>query len=118
MSENRWQDIYLHLKSEGFEVYSPGIKVGECESNYIVVKKDGLSRVSGVRANQDSYSVMCYVPKSKYSTLETFVNNVKKSMEKLNPLITPGNYETPSFYDDSIKAHMISIEYNNYKKSY
>ena len=40
MSENRWQDIFLHLKKEGFDVYSPGIKLGECESEYLVVKKE------------------------------------------------------------------------------
>lgn len=118
MNENRWQDIFLHLKKEGFDVYSPGIKLGECESEYLVVKKEGLSRVAGKRANADNYSVLCYVPKQKYSSLESLVNRVKKSMDKLNPLIRSTNFETPSFYDDSLKAHMVSIEYVNYKKSY
>ena len=32
-AESRWQDIYLHLKKVGFDVYSPGIKTGECKSD-------------------------------------------------------------------------------------
>ena len=46
MAESRWQDIFLHLKNEGFEIYSPGIKTGECKSEYIVVKNNGSSKLA------------------------------------------------------------------------
>ena len=114
--DSRWQDIFSHLEDLGFDTYPPGIKVGECTSEYIVVKNDGSSRHSSFSTDVDLYSVMCYVPKDKYSTLEPLVQKVKKAMKGLEPMIEPYGSQTPSYYDDSYKAHMISIEYKNYKK--
>ena len=114
--ESRWQDIVLHLQNEGFDVYSPGIKVGECQSEYIVVKNDGSTRHLSLSTDDDFYAIMCYVPKQNYSSLEPLVQRVKKSMKELEPMILPYGSQTPSYYDDSIKAHMTSIQYKNYKK--
>ena len=66
--------------------------------------------------DDDLYAVMCYVPKQAYSTLEPLVQKVKKAMKELEPMIMPYGSQTPSYYDDSYKAHMISIEYKNHKK--
>lgn len=115
-AESRWQDIFLHLKKEGFDVYSPGTKVGECTEEYIVVKNDGSSKHPTVSSDNDLYAVMCYVPKESYSRLEPMVQEVKSAMKGLEPMILPYGSQTPSYYDDSHKAHMISIEYKNYKK--
>lgn len=114
--ESRWQDIFLHLKNEGFDVYSPGTKIGECTSEYLVIKNDGSSKHVSFSTDVDLYAVMCYVPKEKYSALEPLVQMVKKSMKELEPMIKPYGSQTPSYYDDSVKAHMVSIEYKNYKK--
>ena len=114
--ESRWQDIFLHLKNQGFDVYSPGTKTGECTSEYLVVKNDGSSKHVSFSTDVDLYAVMCYVPKEKYSTLEPLVQMVKKSMKELEPMIKPYGSQTPSYYDDGFKAHMVSIEYRNYKK--
>lgn len=114
--ESRWQDIFSHLKNQGYDVYSPGVKVGECTSEYLVVKNDGSSRHSSFSTNVDLYAVLCYVPKDRYSSLEVLVQNVKNSMKELEPMILPYGSQTPSYYDDSLKAHMVSIEYKNYKK--
>lgn len=116
MADSRWQDLFDHLKSEGFDVYSPGMKTGECTSEYIVVKNDGSSKMPSFSTNMDFYAVMCYVPQSKYSTLEVMVQKVKESMKKIKPMFKPYGTETSSFYDEKVKAHMISIEYVNYKK--
>lgn len=113
---SRWQDIFTHLKNDGFEVYSPGIKVGDCKSEYLVIKNNGSSRHAQFSTDVDLYSIMCYVPKDKYSTLEVLVQNVKKSMKGLEPMLRPYGSQTPSYYDDSFKAHMVSITYKNYKK--
>ena len=115
-ADSRWRDIFLHLKKEGFDVYSPGTKVGECTEEYIVVKNDGSSKHPTVSSDNDLYAVMCYVPKESYSRLEPMVQEVKKAMKGLEPMILPYGSQTPSYYDDSYKAHMISIEYKNYKK--
>lgn len=114
--DSRWQDIFLYLKKQGFDVFSPGIKVGECTSEYLVLKNDGSSKHASFSTDVDLYSVLCYVPKDKYSSLEPLVQRVKRSMKGLEPMILPYGSQTPSYYDDSLKAHMISIEYKNYKK--
>ncbi len=113
---SRWQDIFMCLKNQGYDVYSPGMKTGECTSEYLVVKNDGSSKHLSFSTNVDLYAVLCYVPKDKYSSLETFVQRVKSSMKELEPMILPYGSQTPSYYDDSLKAHMVSIEYKNYKK--
>jgi hypothetical protein len=124
-ASSRWQDIFLHLKENDLEVRSPGMSTdirspgtgkGECVSPYIVLKNDGSTRRAGISTNVDLYSVMCYVPKQSYSELEVLVQKVKAVMKKLEPMILPYGSETPSYYDDDVKAHMISIEYKNYKK--
>lgn len=115
-ADSRWQDIFLHLKKAGFEVYPPGTKIGECINKYVVVKNNGSSRHASFSTDNDLYSVMCYVPKERYSLLEPFVQSIKKIMKGLEPMILPRGSQTPSYYDDSVKAHMISIEYKNYKK--
>lgn len=114
--DSRWQDIFTHLKKAGLDVYSPGMKTGECISEYLVVKNDGSSKHANFSTDVDLYSVMCYVPKEKYSSLEPLVQKVKNSMRGLEPMIKPYGSQTPSYYDDSLKAHMVSIEYKNYKK--
>lgn len=114
--ESRWQDVFLHLKNQGFDVYSPGMKTGECISEYLVVKNDGSSKHSSFSTDVDLYAVLCYVPKNRYSSLEPLVQRVKSSMKELEPMILPYGSQTPSYYDDSLKAHMVSIEYKNYKK--
>ena len=115
-ADSRWQDIFLHLQKAGFDVYPPSIKVGECMNQYVVVKNNGSSRHVGLSTDDDLYSVMCYVPKMAYSSLEPLVQRIKKTMKELEPMILPYGSQTPSYYDDGVKAHMISIEYKNHKK--
>lgn len=115
-ADSRLQDLYRHLKKCGYDVYFPGIKSGECKDPYIVIKNDGGTKHSSFSSNVDLYSVMCYVPKQSYSTLEPMVQEVKECMKQLVPIFHPQGQETPSYYDDSVKAHMVSIEYKNYKK--
>ena len=112
----RWQDIHLHLQKNGFDVYSPGVYDRECLSPYVVVTHNGSTKHAGISTDIDLYSVLVYVPQQSYSELEVQVQNVKTAMKKLEPMILPYGSQTPSFYDDGVKAHMISIEYKNYKK--
>ena len=115
-ADSRWQDIFLHLENSGFDVYPPATNVGECTSQYIVVKNDGSTRHAGISTDDDLYAVMCYVPKDSYSALEPMVQAVKRAMKELEPMILPYGSQTPSYYDNSYKAHMVSIQYKNYKK--
>lgn len=115
-ADSRWQDIFLHLKNAGFDVYSPSTKVGECTSEYLVIKNEGSSKHLNFSTDVDLYSIMCYVPKNNYSSLESLVQKVKRTMKGLEPMIKPYGSQSPSYYDDGFKAHTISIIYKNYKK--
>lgn len=114
--DSRWQDLFAHLKKRGFDVNEPGIKVGECIRPYVVVRYDGSSRHPSFSTDVALYSVMCYVPKSRYSMLEPFVRSVKGAMKELEPLFKQQGQETASYYDAEVKAHMVSVSYKNYKK--
>lgn len=114
--KTRYMDIYKHLSEHGIEVYSPAQKKGECEAPYVVVKDAGTIQIAGLSSTQTIYDVMCYVPKDNFTFLEQYVQQVKQVMSLLQPMIMPVHTETASFYDDSVKAHMISIQYRNNRK--
>lgn len=117
MADTRWEDIYNKLKAHKIEVYSPGQKTGECKRPYVVVKSAGRTGSTEVSSSQDLYDLMCYVPKDQYSTLEGFVNKVEEAMDELFPMIRSLHFRTASFYDDSVKGHMVSTQYVNWKKN-
>lgn len=117
MADTRWKDIYDKLTEHEIDVYSPGQKTGECTSPYVVVKAAGRTGSTEISSSQDLYDLMCYVPKSAYSTLELFVDNVETIMDELFPMIRSMHFRTASFYDDSVKAHMISTQFVNWKKN-
>lgn len=109
-------DIYKHLSNNGIEVYSPAQKKGECTSPYVVLKDAGTIKIAGLSSTQTIYDVMCYVPKDRFTLLEKYIHQVKQIMSKLQPMIMPLFIETASFYDDSVEAHMISVQYRNNRK--
>lgn len=114
--DSRWQDIYVHLKNEGFEVYAPAQKTGECTSPYLVIKNDGSYNHVNFSTDRDMYAIYCYVPKTRYSELEPLVQSVKEAMKGLYPMIQQYGQQLPSYYDEAVKGHYIAIEYENYKK--
>lgn len=97
-------------------IYSPGIKTGECTAPYIVISYSGGSKLSSFSTVCDYYTLMLYVPKQEYSLMEPFISDTKEGMKRLKPKVLPTHEQTSSFYDDEIKAHMVSITYKNYKK--
>ena len=114
---SQWQNIYKHLKSKGFDVYSPGQHQGECIKPYVVLKDAGLNPFSSFSSSQALYDVMCYVPKERFSILEPYVEKVKEAMKGLYPAIIPVYFQTASFLDDTVKGHMISVQYKNNRKN-
>lgn len=111
-----WEKIFKILKANGIEVYSPSTKTGECLAPYTVIKMGGSSHDPNFSSDKEYYIVMCYVPYNKYSKLEGYKNQVKQVLKGLYPMIKEAGTETPSYYDDTYKAHMVSITYVNYKK--
>lgn len=104
------------LSSDGTETYFPGQKKGECINKYIVIKMDGSAQEVTVSSERPLYTIMCYVPENNYSMLESFVYETKNKMKHLFPMLMYIGNETPSFYDNNIKAHMISFQYIGCRK--
>lgn len=117
LTDSRWKDIYNHLKEKGVDVYSPGQKTGECTKPYVVIKSAGRSGLTEISSSQDLYDIMCYVPETKYSTLDPFVDLIEEYLDELFPMIRPVHFRTSSFLDDQVKAHMISTQYLGYRKN-
>ena len=109
-----WELISETLQRNDIEVYPPATKHGECKKEYVVVKGDGSSQIGGLSSEVHYYTFMLYVPKNKYNQLEKFKQVVKGIVATdLNPMLMPTGQETPDFYDDTVKAHMVSITYRN-----
>lgn len=114
--QDRIQDIYMHLKQKGFDVYFPAQHQGECIAPYVVVKGNVQTQFRQYSSTTQYYDLLCYVPKEKFSTLYPFVDSIKAAMKELVPMIKPAYYDTSAFYDDEVKGHMVSIQYLNYRK--
>lgn len=106
----------MHLKSKGLNVYSPAQHEGKCISEYVVVKSSGLYKIPGTSSSRQLYDILCYVPKEKYSLLDGFVDTVMEYMKELKPMIMPVSTRSASFYDESVNAHMISMQYSNNRR--
>lgn len=114
-AQTRAQDIYLLLKSEGYDVYFPGQKVGACTSNYVVVKQSDTSRKGQLSTTQTYYDILCYVPRDYPAEVQSFLEEVKNSMRKLWPMIVPTYSETAPFFDNEVGGYMASAMYRNYR---
>lgn len=118
MADSRMEDLRDHLTNNGYDVYYPAQKTGECRAPYVVVKDEGLTQFQQFSSDIRLYAIMCYVPFVRFGDLEPMVDRVKWIMKSKYPLFVSTRSETPSFYDDSVKAYMISIQYRNAKKFY
>lgn len=112
----RYMDIYEFLVDNGIEVYSPAQKVGECTSPYVVVQNAGTNQFNQYSTTRTVYWFMCYVPADEYTKLEQFVEQVEEVLKGMYPVLRPTYNKTSAFYDESVKAHMINIEYVLYRK--
>lgn len=110
------KQIYDLLKQNNFDVYFPSQHKGECISKYVVIKHDGAYQPLTVSSERPIYTIMCYVPEQSYSELESFVLEIKRTMKDIFPLVMYLGNETPSYYDDSVKGHMISFQYYGARK--
>lgn len=81
-----------------------------------MIKSYGAIQELVVSSERPVYLIMCYVPRNCYSRLESFVRETKQILKGLFPLVRYNGNETPSFYDDEIKGHMVSFEYVGCRK--
>lgn len=109
-----WERIADALRLHGIDVYPPATKQGECKSEYAVLKEDGSNQIGTFSSESHYYTILCYVPKERYTQLSRFKQEIKAIVATdLYPMLMPTGQETPDFYDDTVKAHMVSITYRN-----
>lgn len=118
IKENRWQDIFNHLKIKGWDIYPPGIHTGQCINRYVVVANYGTNKFGGFSTTRTEYDLMLYVPQNEYSKLENYFDDLKNDMKDLESIIMirPTYTETPPFFDDNVKGYMVSVSYYQYKQ--
>ena len=98
------------------DVFFPSQHKGNCISPYYVVKMDGATAETSISSERPLFSVLCYVPRNKYSYLEIMRDNAKKAMRTLFPMLMYVGNETSSIYDEDIDGHMISFQYQACRK--
>lgn len=113
--DSRWQEIVNCLTSHGIEVKSPGVDFGDVRTKFVIPLYYGASPIYGFSSEQVVYDLNVFVPQKRYSELEPFIQEVKNAMEDLRPMLKLNGYDSPSFYDDSIHGHVVTIEYSMYR---
>ncbi|MZQ76206.1 MAG: hypothetical protein GT589_08675 [Peptoclostridium sp.] len=111
-----WKAIYLHLKSKGLAVYSPGQHSGPCTSSYVVLRDAGVNAFAGT--NQVGYALMdviVYHPVGQYSTLGDYVQSIRSAMKKIPEARFTG-YETPVLMEEEKQGYTTSLQYQIMKR--
>lgn len=104
------------ISNNNIDSYYPQQHSGNCINEYVVVKYSGAVKIEGVSSDMPTYAIMCYVPSVRYGDLMPLLEKVKIALREIYPLVEPSGNETPSFYDDITKSHMISLEYIGHRK--
>lgn len=110
---NKTRDI---LEKHNVDVYYPGQHKGECLKPYVVIKQSGSIDATDVSSEWIIYDIMCYIPKNNYSMIEEYVFKVKQYMKEMFPLLFYAGNQTESYYDESVKGHMVSFQYQNIRR--
>lgn len=110
------KQIYDCLKKDGFDVYFPSQHKGECIEPYVVVKMEGVYTPLTVSSERPIYTILVYVPENRYSVLEQIIFETKQSLKKIYPLIEYIGNETASYWEEEVKATMVSFQYYGCRK--
>ena len=104
-----WDKTYKYLKDKGLDVYPPSTKQGECKKDYIVLKGDVTSQALNFSSEYHYYLVLSY--SKTYTGVLKLVDKVKHYMNEYAPNMMPTGIENPPYWDDSVKAFMVSVQY-------
>lgn len=107
----KWKDIYEHLKSNGFDVYSLAQRKGICKSPYLVLRNNGSNKDGSTTTT--AYEILVYVPVNQYSFMEDYIEEVQDCMQKLFPAVQVEDGQNVSLHylDDDVQAYMCSLPY-------
>lgn len=108
--------IYDHLKSKGVEVHYVGQPLGECKSNYVILKDDSTSGQNGSRkVGTQLVDIIFYLPQNRFTQSISFKKEIKNYLKELNFLKYTG-METGVVTDDDKKALTFSVFYEIHKE--
>lgn len=115
MATNIWDIVQQTLVDNEVDTYPPDVKYGDCKAPYAVLKDSGSAKIAQFSSQYRYYELLCYVPKGAYKDLMPFVDKCKEVMARqpIYPMLMPTGTETPSYFDDTYNAYMISIQYRN-----
>ena len=112
-----WERAFLHLKSKGIDVYSPGQHKGKCTSSYTVVKNTGIVGFEGSnQIGSQTLDVIIYCPRSNYSDIEPYTVQIQNFLSGLKGYIRSTGNITPVILDDSVNGYTQSIEYQTFQR--
>ena len=109
-----FEQLYKHLKNNGFDVYSIGQHKGICSNPYIVIKENGVGEIAGTSLVNDTVELLIYYPIGNYSRLASYKQNILNSMKYIKGVrrVIEG---MPTVIDDDKKAYMTSFTYRKIK---
>lgn len=111
MTEETYKLAFDCLTNAGFEVYPPQTKRGKCLKPYIILRDGGSSQWANFSSAIELLDVMLYVPLNRYTDLFPLKKKILAAMKTIYPTFQSTMYESSSFFDDDVDAHMLSIEY-------
>lgn len=104
-----WKTLFHYLESKGFNVFALGQHEGDCTSEYIVLRNNGI--LAGPGKERREYELLLYFPADRYSEFESYINRVKETMNLLFPGVQLIDQETPHYLDKEVMAYMTSLIY-------
>lgn len=110
-----YRTIYAHLKSKGFDVYSPGQHKGLCTAPYLVLRNAGT--VTNLSISSTDYEILTYYPADQYSHIEDYVDSVRDVMNELYPGIRLADDSSEPYLDEEVRAFQSSLLYRTYTNS-
>lgn len=110
-----FKEIYLHLKKNGIDVYSLAQHKGLCNSNYVVIRELGETKIDNKNLVREDFELLLYVPLQKYSSIANFKEEVKKIMKQLRAyrlVITP----VTVVIEEEKQAYMSYLSYKKIRR--
>lgn len=105
-----WEQTQKFLEERtGCKVYPPAVKIGECKEDYLILKDDASARYQNLSTEINYYDVLCYA--KTYTGVLKLADFVRDVMCSYTPNMFPTGVETGAYYDDDVRAYMVSIQY-------
>ncbi|MEG1004628.1 MAG: hypothetical protein RSF37_14630 [Clostridium sp.] len=106
--------LYEFLKSKGIDTFFIGQRQGECKSNYVVLKDDGIIGLNN-KVGKGYIDLLFFIPQNQFTKCESFKKQVKGLVKEFGKIRYSGQ-ETGIETDNDKKALTFSVLYEVQKK--